>query len=198
LTDGGGNTVDLLSASATSTTKRSITVLGRSSASFWGCGTGTAKTVDLLHGKEGRVTVVLNSSDPADGPWVVTLRFDPERRDKQSRKASSGWTKDFTIPQDRKSINVPVSEPGEYSIVRIKGKTCPGEILSPETCLVVEQPKPSAEIGFKSLHEWWVSITLRVKFVLIYNLTQFERYWGFSEPGASWDPPIRIVLHNEA
>ena len=167
LTDGVGNTVDLLSASVASATKRSITVLGRSSASFWGCGAGADKTVDLLHGKEGRLTVVLNSMDPADGPWVVTIRCDPERRDKQSRKTNSGWTKDFTIPQDRKSINVAVIEPGEYTIVKIKGKACFGEILSPETCRVVEQPMPSAEIEFKSIHEWCVSVVLRDDTVLI-------------------------------
>jgi nucleoporin POM152 len=162
LTDGVGNTVDLPGTPA-APTKRSITVLGRSSASFWGCGTGADKTVDLLHGKEGRLTVFLNSLDPADGPWVVTIRCDPDRREKQSRKSSSPWTKDFTIPQDRKSINVMVTEPGEYTIVRIKGKACSGEILSPETCRVVEQPMPSAEIEFKSIHEWYVPITLRDK-----------------------------------
>lgn len=150
ISDSIGNVVDLLSAAShESDVQKSVSVLGRSSVSFRGCGTGPEKTVDLLQGKEGTLTVALNHLDSADRPWTVTIVFEPA--DSRGRK---GWMKDFVSLPDKKTLNVPVTESGEYTIVSLRGQTCSGEILSPETCRVVEQPEPTAEITFQSIQEW--------------------------------------------
>lgn len=31
---------------------------------------------------------------------------------------------------------------------------CDGDVLSPETCKVVQKPYPTAEIEWKRIHEW--------------------------------------------
>ena len=150
ITDGIGNVIDLLSTTSHELdVQKSISVLGRSSVNFRGCGTGPEKTVDLLQGKEGILTVGLNNLDLIDGPWTVTIVYEPT--DSKSRK---GWTKDFVSRSHKSTLNVVVTEPGEYTIVSFRGKTCSGEILSPETCRVLEQPKPTAEVTFQGIQEW--------------------------------------------
>ncbi|KAF8336634.1 uncharacterized protein EI90DRAFT_3046569 [Cantharellus anzutake] len=150
VTDGVGNVVDLpFATSHESDVQKSITVLGRSSVSFRGCGTGPDRTVDLLQGKEGTITIAFNNLDPADGPWTVTISFQPV----DSNKGRKGWTKEFASQSGKKTLTIGVTEPGEYTIIKVQGKTCPGDILSPETCRVIEQPKPTAEITFQGIQE---------------------------------------------
>lgn len=74
--------------------------------------------------------------------------------------ASSGvvvgtsWTKEF-IAYD-KIFHLKADAPGEYAILSVQGQYCAGDVMSPETCKVVEVPRPRAEIEWRKLHEWSV------------------------------------------
>jgi len=58
-----------------------------------------------------------------------------------------------------RDLTVEADSPGDYTIIDIKGKYCEGDVLSPETCTVVELPKPAAEIEWRRIHEWFVTST---------------------------------------
>lgn len=157
LTDGAGNVVEMDAGTSSSLSKRSFIVRGRSSASFRGCGTSSDKAVSLLQGKTSRLLVSLNEADESDGPWVVQLRYDPPVGSEKNPKSPEAWTREFTIPADKRTIAVTAEKAGDYTILSVRGQSCSGEVFSPETCRVVEQPVPTAEIEFKSIHEWSVS-----------------------------------------
>jgi nucleoporin POM152 len=138
-------------------------VLGRSSVNFRGCSTGPDKTVSLLQGKTTKLLVSLNEVDSLDAPWTAKIRYEPPlaleptesaSRGKPGNTAAQPWTREFTIPYDKKTIAVEADKAGDYTIVSVRGSSCPGEVLNPETCRVIEQPLPTAEIEFKSIHEW--------------------------------------------
>lgn len=138
-------------------------MLGRSSVNFRGCSTGPDKTVSLLQGKTTKLLVSLNEVDTLDAPWAAKIRYEPPLaleppesplRGNSGNTAAQPWTREFTIPRDKKTIAVEADKAGDYTIVSVSGNSCPGEVLSPETCRVVEQPLPTAEVEFKSIHEW--------------------------------------------
>jgi nucleoporin POM152 len=78
----------------------------------------------------------------------MTVKFTPPSGSSKKR-----WTKDFTTPPNKAAMDIAVGDAGEYSITRVQGKICEGDVMSPETCTVVEQPLPSADINFKTIHE---------------------------------------------
>jgi nucleoporin POM152 len=128
------------------TTARTITVLRRPSVSFKTCGHGRPSS--LLIGSETRVAITTHSSDPLDGVWDVGVRYTP------SDKKYKNWEKQLKSQDSTKDIILRASAPGEYTILGVKGKYCEGDVLSPETCKVIEMPFPSAEIEWKKIHEW--------------------------------------------
>lgn len=133
---------------------RSITVLRRPSVSFRHCGAGNPAS--LLIGSDTTLTMSLKEADILDGPWDVNVQYSaPVDEDvPKTQKASTPrkWT--LTSPEGRRELELQASKPGEYSITGIKGKFCEGDVLSPDTCKVVERPVPTAEIEWKKIHEW--------------------------------------------
>lgn len=127
-------------------TTRIITVLRRPSVSFKTCGPGRPSS--LLIGSETQVAITTHSSDPLDGVWDVGIRYTP------SDKKHKGWEKQLHSQGGTKDIILHAGGPGEYTILGVKGKHCDGDVLSPETCKVIEMPLPSAEIEWKKIHEW--------------------------------------------
>ena len=127
-------------------TTRTITVLRRPSVSFKTCGPGRPSS--LLIGSETQVAVTTHSSDPLDKLWDVEVRYTP------ADKKRKGWEKQLKSQDSTKDIILHASAPGEYTILGVKGKYCDGDVLSPETCKVIEMPLPSAEIEWKKIHEW--------------------------------------------
>ena len=128
------------------TTTRTITVLRRPSVSFKTCRPGRPSS--LLIGFETPVVITTHSSDPSDGLWDVDVRYTP------SNKRHKAWEKQLTTQDSTKDITLHASAPGEYTILSVKSKYCDGDVLSPETCKVIEMPLPSAEIEWKKIHEW--------------------------------------------
>jgi len=66
----------------------------------------------------------------------------------------TSWTKEF-IAYDN-IFHFKADAPGEYTILSVQGQHCAGDVMSPETCKVVEVPRPRAEIEWRKLHEWLV------------------------------------------
>ncbi|KAI0720132.1 hypothetical protein C8Q72DRAFT_878186 [Fomitopsis betulina] len=135
-------------------TRRSVSVLRRPSVLFEGCGPGTP--VSLLIGSDSPLVVSANNADTLDGPWDVSVHYEPLGAEVDSKKNAKGhkpWTKDIQLPQARRDVTFRANEPGEYTLVGVKGRYCEGDILSPDTCKVVERPYPTAEIEWKKIHE---------------------------------------------
>lgn len=133
---------------------RSTTVLPRPAVSFKGCGPG--RDAALKIGEKASLTIPIKGADSLDGPWKVRVKYQPTNDDgsgKESKKRK-GWTSmTFTSEENRRDISISANSPGEYVVVGVQGKYCEGDVLSPETCKVVERPRPSAEIEWKKIHE---------------------------------------------
>ena len=132
-------------------TTRSITVLKRAAMSFRDCAPG--KPASLLIGSESPIVITAREYDNQDGPWDVKVKFQPQDSGKD-KKTPKPWVKTLTTPVGANQLTLNANAPGEYSIIDVKGKYCPGDILSPEICRVVQQPLPSVEIDWKRIHEW--------------------------------------------
>lgn len=125
---------------------RTVTVLRRPSVSFRTCGPGRPSS--LLIGSRAQIAITAHSSDPLDGLWDVDVRYTP------SDKKHKGQEKHLESQDSTKDIILYASDPGDYTILGVKGKYCDGDVLSPETCQVIEMPLPSAHIEWKKIHEW--------------------------------------------
>ncbi|KAJ7235870.1 hypothetical protein B0H12DRAFT_1204558 [Mycena haematopus] len=148
--DALGNVVRLdiptLDPSAPNTkTTRSLVVLRTPTVSFKNCGPGSPAS--LLIGSETQLTVSAIAADALDAPWEISLSYKPPiaSDDASTAKRSHPWKKRLSTQG--------TTAPGEYTILGVKGKWCPGDVLAPETCTVVEKPKPTAEIEWKKIHE---------------------------------------------
>ena len=139
-------------------TTRSVTVLRRPSVSFKHCGPG--QPASLLIGAEAPLTIAAVDADMADAPWDVTVQYEPPQAEDGTKpsKRYKSWTKSFETQAQRRELTLRASAPGEYTILGVKGQYCEGDVLSPETCRVVERPMPSAEIEWKKIHEWYVRL----------------------------------------
>ncbi|KAI0828950.1 hypothetical protein BC628DRAFT_1533561 [Trametes gibbosa] len=136
----------------THATTRSVTVLRRPGVSFKHC--GPSHPASLLIGAEAPLTISTLEADTLDAPWDVSVRYDPPAEDNgKPSKRYKGWTKTLKTQAERKELTLRASAPGEYTIVGVHGQYCEGDVLSPETCKVVERPLPTAEIEWKKIHE---------------------------------------------
>ena len=163
LTDGFGNhrylspsalpkKGDLIDLPPSKSMSRSVTVLSRAAVSFRDCAPG--KPASLLIGSEAPLSILARESDPQDGPWEIKLQYQPQPSDVGKKGSSKPWVKSLTTLSGKTQLTLPANAPGEYSIIGVKGQYCPGDVLSPETCRVVQQPFPTAEIEWKRIHEW--------------------------------------------
>ena len=166
VTDALGNMVTvaprypLLSDSIDSKVVRATTVLRRPTVSFKGCGVGNP--IPLLIGQDAPVRIATKDADVQDAPWDIMVKYaangaaDGGKGDKRTKP----WTQTLTTEGEKGEVTFKANAPGEYAIVGIKGKYCEGDVLSPDTCTVVEKPLPSATIEWKKIHEWCVCFLL--------------------------------------
>ncbi|KAI0778735.1 hypothetical protein BD413DRAFT_465706 [Trametes elegans] len=133
-------------------TTRSVSVLRRPGVSFKHCGPGHPDS--LLIGSEAPLTISTQDADTQDAPWDVTVRYDPptEEGGKPSKRYKT-WTRTLKTQAERKELTLRANAPGEYTITGVRGQHCEGDVLSPETCRVIERPHPTAEIEWKKIHE---------------------------------------------
>ncbi|KAF8640975.1 hypothetical protein AX17_000621 [Amanita inopinata Kibby_2008] len=160
--DGIGNVIPIKSDSELtnghrtnhSTTTRSLMVLRRPAISFRFC--DPEHPTSLLIGSEASLTMSVNEADDFDAPWEVNMAYEPRigsDEDPKKVKYVKPWKKTFKTSGHRKELTVPVSSPGDFTLLSVKGKYCSGDVLAPETCRVVQKPLPSAEIQWKRIHE---------------------------------------------
>lgn len=160
VTDALGNTVQANSDVSTvplEKTTRSVTVLKRPSVAFRHCGPG--KPAALLIGSDTGLTIDARSADNLDYPLDVQVQYNPpsdEDISDRGSKKQKPWMKTLHTQENHPDISFRAGAPGEYSIMRVHGKYCEGDVLSPDTCQVVERPIPTAEIEWKKIHEWLV------------------------------------------
>ncbi|KAL4070659.1 hypothetical protein J3A83DRAFT_4372847 [Scleroderma citrinum] len=131
-----------------SKTARFLRVLARPSISFRNCGAGNPAS--LLIGSETSLILALKDGDSLDAPWSVQVVYDPTGN---SHTSTNLQNLTLQSNSDTKELELGVTTPGDYTITSIKGKYCDGDVLSPETCKVVEKPYPTAEIEWKRIHE---------------------------------------------
>lgn len=155
--DGLGNVVSLdqgkpsesprTGVTVDSKTVKSLNVLSRPRVSFRQCGPGNPAS--LLIGSESSLFLGVDDGDHLDAPWTVHVTYD-------SSESTAGLKpQDLTLQAEANTrvLSFGVSAPGEYTITDIKGKFCEGDVLSPDTCKVVQKPLPTAEIEWKRIHE---------------------------------------------
>ena len=132
VTDGIGNTItvkaeaELINGRPTNqtTTTRSLVVLRRPSMSFKSC--GPERPTSLLIGSEANLVVAGKDADEFDAPWEVEMAYQPrvDDGDKKKSKALKPWKKAFKSSTSGRSreLTVPVSSPGDYTLLGVKGK----------------------------------------------------------------------------
>ncbi|KAI5121322.1 hypothetical protein M0805_003789 [Coniferiporia weirii] len=131
---------------------RSVTVLRRAAMAYKDCAPG--KPSSLLIGSEASLLIAARESDAQDGPWDVTVKYQPSQGGSVvNKKVAKPWVKTLTTLPGQSQLTMIADTPGEYSIIGVKGQHCPGDVLSPETCKVVQQALPTAEIEWKRIHE---------------------------------------------
>lgn len=145
---------------------RSVTVLRRPVVSFKNC--GPEKPASLSIGSEAQLTIAASEADSADAPWEVAIKYQPpaEEEAKAGKKKYRPWNKKLETQNGKRELIVRANAPGQYIIDGVKGKYCEGDVLSPETCRVVERPLPTAEIEWKKIHEWYVCAYLDLQHCL--------------------------------
>ncbi|KAI0697588.1 hypothetical protein BC835DRAFT_1471555 [Cytidiella melzeri] len=159
VTDALGNTVQASadgSVASLAKATRTVNVLKRPSVAFRHCGPGNPAA--LLIGSDTALTIDARSADSLDYPVDVQVKYNPPSDEDLAATGSTNskqkpWEKTMSTLENRTDISLRATAPGEYSITRVHGKYCEGDVLSPDTCQVVERPKPTAEIEWKKIHE---------------------------------------------
>lgn len=155
----------ILALESSTKTSRMLHVLRRPTLSFRGCPPGKPKQMRI--GSDVTLAASTHEADALDAPWDITVKYQPPlltKEEKKTKKLPSPWQKTFTTKEQEKRLEVVADAPGEYTILDVRGKYCEGDVLSPETCAVVELPKPSAEIDLRRIHEWYVSFSFPFAF----------------------------------
>lgn len=192
VSDGIGNTVRMVEENLTgkrTKTVRPLTVLRRPSVSFSACSSEHPKALRI--GEETPLAITTNEADPLDAPWDVTVRYQPLV---EEGKKLHPWTKTLTTAGDRRVAILQVSAPGEYSILNIKGKWCEGDVMAPDSCKVVEQPKPTAEVEWKRIHEWFVAHNLSYLNLTFYSSGDTGVLASIALHGT---PPFTVYYHTQ-
>ncbi|KAJ6503388.1 hypothetical protein C8R47DRAFT_1105937 [Mycena vitilis] len=133
-------------------TTRSLVVLRTPTVAFKNCGPGSPAS--LLIGSEAQLSISTITADALDGPWQISLAYKPPPPlDDSTGRKFHPWTKTLSTLGARRELDLRATAPGEYAILGVKGKWCAGDVLAPETCTVIEKPKPTAEITWRKIHE---------------------------------------------
>lgn len=115
---------------------RLATVVRNAAMSFKGCSPGNPAS--LLIDSEAKLAVTAREFDLRDGPWQVTIKYEPESLNSSGKKKSrKPWTKSISTVEGKAELILAADAPGQYSITDVKGRFCSGDVLSPESCRVV-------------------------------------------------------------
>ncbi|KZT44453.1 hypothetical protein SISSUDRAFT_1038969 [Sistotremastrum suecicum HHB10207 ss-3] len=135
ITDGMNNFVSLAS-------KYSLTVLRRSSFSFRDCQGGSPASLLVSPDAFAELRIVGNGLDGLDGPWNLIVRHEETKKEEELR-----------VRPETRVASLHARLPGTYTITKVSGQYCSGDIMSPDTCPVVLKPPPYANITWSPIHE---------------------------------------------
>jgi nucleoporin POM152 len=120
-----------------SKTTRSLSVLRRPTISFKNCGPGSPTS--LLIGSEAPLTISATEADVLDAPWEVSVKYQPPAAELDlvsgsGSKRFKSWKKNLTTQKENKELTLRASAPGEYTIMRVKGKVSIGSCWLVQDC----------------------------------------------------------------
>jgi len=176
---------------------RSLRVLHRPTMAFKSC--GPQRPASLLIGSNVSLVIDTQEADDLDSPWEVKVRYQPpmDESGKSINKRLRPWQQTIHTQAGKRDLTVEADSPGAYTIVDIKGKHCEGDVLSPETCTVMELPRPAAEIEWRRIHEWYAALTGILE-TNIYIVIQLWRYWRCCLACPSWHTTLPCLLSDAA
>jgi nucleoporin POM152 len=135
--DALGNTVDF----EDSPPGYSITVHETPKVSLRGCSEDSP--IKVLKGRDTNLNFNVQTLEA--GPFNITLAYTPPD--------ASEPTSIEIHKLSHKRDSLSVTEPGLYSIHGITTRYCSGDVLTPQTCLVITPPEPSLQIEWSTLRD---------------------------------------------
>lgn len=135
--DALGNTVEF----EDSHSEYSITVHEKPKASLRGC--TEDNPIKVLKGRD--TNLYFNIETTEAGPFDITIGFTPP----DSTDVAS--IRKHQLSHKRDSLSV--TEPGVYSIINITTRHCAGDVLAPQTCLVITPLEPTLQIEWSTLKD---------------------------------------------
>src|SRR5277367_5108913 len=119
----------------------SITVHETPKVNLRGC--SEDNPLKVLKGRDANLNFNIQTSEP--GPFDVTLSYTPPD--------SSDTAVIDTHRLNHKRDSLSVTEAGVYAIVSMSSRYCPGEVLTPQSCLVITPPEPTLQIEWSTLKD---------------------------------------------
>ena len=119
----------------------SITVHETPKVNLRGC--SEDNPLKVLKARDANLNFNIQTSE--SGPFDVTLSYTPPD--------SSDPTLIDTHRLTHKRDSLSVTDPGVYTIVNMSSRYCPGEVLTPQSCLVITPPEPTLQIEWSTLRD---------------------------------------------
>lgn len=119
----------------------SITVHERPKVSLRGC--SEDNPIKLLKGRDTSLYFNVQTTEP--GPFEITLGYiEPD-------SSSPSKLENHTLTHKRDSLSI--TQPGVYTLQSIATRYCPGDVLAPQSCLVITPPEPTLQIEWSTLKD---------------------------------------------
>src|SRR5271155_1328076 len=119
----------------------SITVHETPKVNLRGC--SEDNPLKVLKARDANLNFNIQTSE--SGPFDVTLSYTPPD--------SSDPTLIDTHRLTHKRDSLSVTDPGVYTVVNMSSRYCPGEVLTPQSCLVITPPEPTLQIEWSTLKD---------------------------------------------
>ena len=135
--DGLGNKVEY----ENSPSGYSVTVHETPKVSFRGCSEDSP--IKVLKGRD--TNLYFNVQTTEAGPFNITIGY--------TRPDSAEQTSIETHKLSHKRDSLSITEPGVYTILNITTRHCPGDVLTPQSCLAITPPEPTLQIEWSTLKD---------------------------------------------
>jgi nucleoporin POM152 len=118
-----------------------ITVYERPQINLRGC--SEDNPIKVLKGRDTNLYFNIHTTDT--GPFNVSLGYAP------SDSSDPPMVETYNLGHKRDGLSI--TEPGIYSIVDISTKYCSGDVLTPQSCLVITPSEPTLQIEWSTLKD---------------------------------------------
>ena len=132
-------------------TEQIFTVHERPKAALVGC--SGQSPLKLAKGRSGRLPIRFSTTDvhvPAPSQYVVSYLFTPQDRIRPGGEHDTdALLKNVTMKDTKRSPDI--SHPGLYTLKSVSTEFCPGEVLEPSSCLLLNPPEPDLSISAQNI-----------------------------------------------